>query len=169
MWLINEGEQRHEQDGGVDEQAVVEEHRADLRNVAEERDLPALQRRGRQRGADVLAVEQLGQPEAEQIHPDAADPLLAVEDERDDGVHDPHHRSDGRSGEHGEPQVLLLQRHPVGEEGAEQHHAVDTEVEHAAALPERLAESGEGIRRRQPHGRSDGGHEHRDGEELTHT
>ena len=84
------------------------------------------------------------------------------------GVDDPHHGSDGRPGEHGEPQVLLLQRHPVGEEGTEQHDAVDPEVEHAAALSERLAEGGEGVRRRQPHGRGDGGDEHRDGEELTH-
>jgi hypothetical protein len=89
-----------------------------------------------------------------------------VEDERDDGVDHAHHRSDGGPGEHGEPQVLLLESNPVGEEGAEQHDAIDAEVEHAAALAERLAESCEGVRRRQPHRRRDRGDEHRNGEEL---
>ena len=120
------------------------------------------------RRADLLAVQQLGEAEPEEVHADAADALFGLEAEGHDRVQHAHHQADRRAARRGEPEVIGLERRPVGEERAQQHDALDAEVEHAAALAQGLAEGGEEVRRGQSDARRDRRHDHRDREEVAH-
>ena len=95
-------------------------------------------------------------------------PCSALKYNGDQGVDDAHHEADRQAHEHGQPEVSGFERRPVSEERAQQHHAVDAQVEHAAALADRLAEGGEEIGRRQANTGREGGHQDGDGEELAH-
>ena len=67
-----------------------------------------------------------------------------------------------------EQDAVRVQRDVVSAERAEQHDPVDAEVEHAASLPERLAERGEQERCGELDARRDRRGEDRGGEERAH-
>ena len=144
-----ERHRRHQQQGQVDHQTVLEEHLADVLDVAEHGDLHLGEALDRPRRADFLPVDQLREAESEQVDADAADPLFGLEHQRHDGVHAPHHDARQTAGDHAFQKAPGLEHGPVGKERAEEHDTVDAEVEHAAALTERLAQRGEKVRRGQ--------------------
>ena len=108
--------------------------------------------------SDLLLEQQVTHPQAEQVYADTADALLGPQRDRDDRIDQAHEGPDTDSDQEPGDRTAGLEDRVVGAERPEQHHAVDAQVEHAAPLADRLAESGQQERRSQPDSRPD--HEH---------
>ena len=92
----------------VDQRVLVEEDRADERDVAEHRELDRRERR-RQR-LHVGDAEQRRQPEAEEQHDEAGGQLVGAAAEHEVGVHERQQAAGDGAGEHAEPRVPGLGR-----------------------------------------------------------
>ena len=101
----DEGHDRDEQEGEVDEHVLLEEHAADRRDPVEQRDLHHRELSDRKRRADELQEEQVAEAEREQIDADAADPLFCLERDAQHRRHHAEHGADAHADDDGVEEV----------------------------------------------------------------
>ena len=90
-----------------------------------------------------------GDAEGEEVDRRPADDLISAEMDGEEGVDEREQRAgEDADGQAADPAVGLV-RAPGAEEGAHQHHPLEADVHHAAALGEHPAERGEEQRRRE--------------------
>src|SRR5581483_5855838 len=117
---------------------------------------------------DELDEQQVGEAQPEEVDPDAADPLLRLQRDVDERGQEAHHQPDPERHEHAQREALRLVGGVVGAERAEEHDAVDAEVQHAAPLADRLAQGGEQEGGGEGDAGGDGGRKDGGREELAH-
>src|SRR6266511_3457434 len=164
----DKGEQRHECKGQVHQCVVAKQHLAHQGEVSQQWDLKGGERRDGPGGAHQFLEQEVADAQAEEIHADAADALFSLQRDAHDPCEHSHYDADDYPDEHGQPQAASLEDGEVGPESAEQHHAVDAEVQDAASLSHGLAQRCQEERGGQPDPRGRRSRENRDGEELSH-
>jgi hypothetical protein len=131
-------DERRSQEGRVDEDVVAEEHLAEERDLGQTGDIE-LRERGHPGRPHVLDRERGRQAESEDVEHDPGDDLVGSEPDVEQRQDDAREQAGGDS----EPEPGI-DAAPVGDaqrrrEGADQHHALDADVQHPGLLHQRLA------------------------------
>ena len=148
----------HDQDERqVRDRRVVEQHRADDRDLRQPRDRDGRQFAGQR---DVRRVEIPGQADRQDVDDRAADDLIDAQMDAERPVQQRQQRAGEDGPEHAEPQVARGRGRDKAHEGRCEHHALDADVDHAGSLGEDAAEGAEDDRRRQPQRAAEDGHHH---------
>ena len=98
----------------------------------------------------LLLEEQVAHAETEEEDSNSADALFGPKGHRDDAVDDTHDKTYAEADQQSSHRSTRLQDGPVGTESTQKHDAVDTQVQHPAALPDGFAQTGQKEWRGQP-------------------
>src|SRR5450759_1410123 len=164
----DEGHDGNQEEGQVDEHALLEEHPADHRDLVEQWNTERRQRGDRKRRADQLLEQQGAEAKAEEVDTDPADALFRLERHADEGCDHAHDRARACARQDGEEKIARLQRGVVRGERGQEHDPVDSEVDDPASLADSFAECGKEKRSCERDARRDGDREDVNCEELVH-
>ena len=140
------GHRGDQREGQIDQRVVAEQHRADERSVAEAGDREL--RQGVQRRADIVLPEQRAEPDPENGEGEPGGDLVGDEAQSQKPEEERERRAGQRAGGGPGIEAAGSRGDRKGAHRADQHHALDAEVEDPGFLGHQLAEGREQQRRR---------------------